>query len=144
AGPRADRDSARDLRRRRVRLRDSRRDFRCSGRTASDSSGIINCHPERSEGPMNAAMRGSFASLKRTTKVVARIYGPRHQLDGGVGDLADSPVARIERDIQFEHVHARLTQESPLPVLRVLENQVCDFSFGNLALRSHTPNLELR
>jgi hypothetical protein len=43
------------------------------------------------------------------------------------------PIPRIERKIQFEHVNARLAQESPLPVLRVLPNQACDFSFRNLA-----------
>ena len=56
--------------------------------------------------------------------------------------LVNSPVARIECDIQFEYVNARLAQESPLPVLRVLKNQACDFSLRNLAFRSHAPNLE--
>ena len=55
-----------------------------------------------------------------------------------------SPVARIERNIQFEYVNARLAQESPLPVLGVLFNQARDFRFRNLAFRRHAPNLELR
>ena len=58
--------------------------------------------------------------------------------------LAHSPVARIERNIEFEYVNARLAQESPLPVLGVLKHQTRDFSFRDLAFRSHTPNLELR
>src|ERR1017187_10334780 len=58
--------------------------------------------------------------------------------------LVNSPVARIESKIQFEYVNARLAQESPLPVLGVLKHQKRDFSFRNLAFRSHAPNLELR
>ena len=58
--------------------------------------------------------------------------------------LVHTPVARIERNIQFEYVNARLAQESPLPVLGVLKHQTRDFSFRDLAFRSHTPNLELR
>ncbi len=58
--------------------------------------------------------------------------------------LVNSPVPRIEREIQFEYVNARLTHESPLPVLRVLKNQAFDFSLRNLASRSHPVNLELR
>jgi len=58
--------------------------------------------------------------------------------------LVNAPISCIERNIQFEYVNARLTQESPLPVLRVLQNEACDFRFRNLAFRSHAVNLELR
>ena len=53
------------------------------------------------------------------------------------------PVACIECKIQFEDVNARLTQESPLPVLGVFENQALNFVYRNLALRSDAANLEL-
>jgi hypothetical protein len=37
--------------------------------------------------------------------------------------LPPSPVPGIERNTEFEYVHARLAQKSPLPVLRVLKNR---------------------
>ena len=58
--------------------------------------------------------------------------------------LPPSPVPRIERNIEFENVNARLAQESPLQVLRVLKNQARDVRFWNLAFRRHAPNLKLR
>jgi len=55
--------------------------------------------------------------------------------------LVKSSVPRIERNIQFEYVNARLAEESPLPVLRVLKNQARNVSFRNLACRSHAPEI---
>src|ERR1700674_2359572 len=106
-------------------MRDARRDFSCSGRAASDSSAA----PEMS-------------SYGGATGVPPVQLGSRAGTP--VSPLVLSPIPRIERKIQFEHLHARLAQESPLPILRVLKNQARDFSFWNLALRSHATNLELR
>ena len=44
-------------------------------------------------------------------------------------------VFRIEREIQFEYVDARLTQKSPLPILGVIVDKLRDFGFRNLAFR---------
>ena len=67
------------------------------------------------------------------------------QLGGRAGTpgspLVSAPVLRIERNIQFEYVNARLAEESPLPVLRVLKNQARNVSFRNLACRSHAPEI---
>src|ERR1700674_936765 len=106
-------------------MRDARRDFSCSGRAASDSSAA----PEMS-------------SYGGATGVSPVQLGRRAGTPGS--PLALSPVPRIERKIQFEYVNTRLAQKSPLPVLRVLKNQARDFSFWNLAFRSHATNLKLR
>jgi hypothetical protein len=66
----------------------------------------------------------------------------RTRLSNGL--LANTPVPGFERNIEFEYVHARLAQESPLPVLRVLKNQARDVRFWNLAFRRHAANLKLR
>ena|ERR1700674_1763075 len=60
------------------------------------------------------------------------------------GLLANTPVPGIERNIEFEDVHARLAQEAPLPVLRILKNQARDVRLWNLAFRSHAANLKIR
>ena len=66
----------------------------------------------------------------------------RTRLSNGL--LANTPVPGIERNIEFEHVHARLAQESPLPVLGILKNQARDVRLWNLAFRRHPANLKLR
>src|ERR1700674_4521352 len=77
----------------------------------------------------NRLLNGEFFSALRT------------RLSNGL--LANTPVPGIERNIEFEHVNARLAQESPLPVLRVLKNQARDVRFWNLAFRRHAANLKL-
>jgi hypothetical protein len=67
-----------------------------------------------------------IAALKRCATQSQSQHRAVHSL------LVNSAVARIERKVQFEDVHARLAQESPLPVLGVLKDQAGDLSFRNL------------
>src|SRR6266478_4170648 len=57
--------------------------------------------------------------------------------------LVKATAARIERDVQFNHVHPRVTEKSPLSALGVLANKACDFLLRNLAFCRDAANLEL-
>src|ERR1700674_756589 len=89
------------------------------------------------------SLLGFRLGLHRNRLLKREIFSAlRTRLSNGL--LANTPVPGFERNIEFEYVHARLAQESPLPVLRVFKNQACDVRFWNLAFRSHAANLKLR